>query len=264
MKRLLLIFLLFISSSNYINELLDSDFSNYKLGSILKKSLQKEGQKIDLPFKTKIKLFKFYNTAIIYKIFIEQGQKLEIDLNYDIEVFIKVNDNFISINNFESKENTYYNLYIIPKFLDTRTIKLTIKKFPSLLFPVAGKNKNNILSKFGAPRGNNRKHEGVDIFAKFNTPIYSVDDSIVINTESNPLGGNSIILWDEKRQFYYYYTHLINISVKKGDIIKRGKIIGGIGNTGNALTTPPHLHFGIYKMYWYNPIDPITFISYTY
>ena len=42
--------------------------------------------------------------------------------------------------------------------------------------------------------------------------------------------------------------------------MKAGQVIGTVGNTGNARTTPPHLHFGIYRN---GPIDPFHFIAET-
>lgn len=44
-----------------------------------------------------------------------------------------------------------------------------------------------------------------------------------------------------------YYAHLDEQLVSPGDYVEKGTPIGTVGNTGNARTTPPHLHFGIYK-----------------
>jgi hypothetical protein len=59
---------------------------------------------------------------------------------------------------------------------------------------------------------------------------------------------------------YLYFAHLETRDVERGDIVKAGQIIGTVGNTGNARSTAPHLHFGIYSN---GPIDPFHFIAQT-
>jgi len=56
----------------------------------------------------------------------------------------------------------------------------------------------------------------------------------------------------------YYYAHLDDFAVESGDKVKKGEVIGYVGNTGNARTTPPHLHFGIYAG---GPVDPEPFLK---
>jgi len=59
----------------------------------------------------------------------------------------------------------------------------------------------------------------------------------------------------------YYYAHLDRYSVNEhaGEEIAHGAVIGYVGNTGNARTTPPHLHFGIYTPS--GAIDPLPLLS---
>jgi len=47
-------------------------------------------------------------------------------------------------------------------------------------------------------------------------------------------------------------------AIASGDTVKRGDVLGFVGNTGNARTTPPHLHFGIYSG---GPVDPVPFLQ---
>lgn len=107
--------------------------------------------------------------------------------------------------------------------------------------------KQRFVDTWGAPRGNGRMHEGVDIFAKRGTPIVSNIDAVVWKLENNRLGGTSIWLYGAGGALHYY-THLDSYApdLQRYQIIKRGQIIGYVGNTGNAKTTPPHLHYGIY------------------
>lgn len=124
--------------------------------------------------------------------------------------------------------------------------RLWLKPLPtnnSLNNPVP---KHPFIDTWGAPRGNGRKHEGVDIFAKRGTPVVSNTDAVVIKIGNNRIGGQSVSLWGAGG-LVHYHTHLHDY----GDIalyqyLPKGTVIGYVGNTGNAKTTPPHLHYGIY------------------
>jgi hypothetical protein len=73
------------------------------------------------------------------------------------------------------------------------------------------------------------------------------------------MGGNVIWIRDSKGN-NLYFAHLQKQLVKQHTYVNPGDTIGTVGNTGNAKTTPTHLHFGIYKN---GPIDPIHFIKET-
>ncbi|ONG41067.1 peptidase M23 [Alkanindiges hydrocarboniclasticus] len=113
--------------------------------------------------------------------------------------------------------------------------------------PVQGVKPQQIADTWGAARSQGRSHEGVDIFAKRGTPVLSTTEGMVMSVGINTLGGN--VVWvlgpDMSR---HYYAHLESYGqFKKGDWIKAGDVIGYVGNSGNARTTPPHLHYGIYR-----------------
>ncbi len=62
----------------------------------------------------------------------------------------------------------------------------------------------------------------------------------------------------------YYYAHLDRFKkgLRVGDHVERGDLVGYVGNTGNARTTPPHLHFGMYPLaraFW--PVDPTPYLK---
>ncbi|HHV65061.1 MAG TPA: M23 family metallopeptidase [Peptococcaceae bacterium] len=110
---------------------------------------------------------------------------------------------------------------------------------------------------YGAAReGGARRHEGTDLFAAKGTPIYSVSSGKVERLGWNRLGGERVGVRGEDGN-YYYYAHLdtINKSLSIGTEIKPGDFLGTMGNTGDALTTPDHLHFGIElpNGEWLNP-----------
>jgi murein DD-endopeptidase MepM/ murein hydrolase activator NlpD len=116
--------------------------------------------------------------------------------------------------------------------------------------PVARVKRSSIIDTWGGARSEGRKHEGVDIFAPTGTPIYSATDGIVIRKGWNRLGGNTVTIWGagDRR---YYYAHLSSYAkITERQIITRGTLIGFVGNSGDASSTPPHLHFGIYDQFW--------------
>lgn len=97
-----------------------------------------------------------------------------------------------------------------------------------------------------APRAPGRRHEGIDIFARKGTPIVSTTEGIVLRQGENSLGGNVVwILGPAGHR--HYYAHLDEFAdLAAGQRIAAGTLLGYVGNTGNARSTPPHLHYGIY------------------
>ena len=131
----------------------------------------------------------------------------------------------------------------------------------SLAYPVSGSS-SNVGSFWGDERdGGIRKHEGIDIFAKKGTPVLAVCDGIVTRTGTNRLGGKVVWLQAYTHPWSAYYAHLDKQTVSPGQLVKKGQVLGTVGNTGNAKTTPPHLHFGIYK--WIGVTNPLPYVQYS-
>lgn len=129
----------------------------------------------------------------------------------------------------------------------------------SLAFPVAGK-KSNIGSYWGARRdGGRRKHQGIDIFARKGTPVVAISDGIIVAKDHTPIGGKTLWLKSSDHTFTAYYAHLDKQKVKEGQYVRKGQVIGTVGNTGNAKTTPSHLHFGIYTAK--GPVNPLPYVK---
>jgi murein DD-endopeptidase MepM/ murein hydrolase activator NlpD len=124
----------------------------------------------------------------------------------------------------------------------------------SLAFPVAGK-KSNIGDRWGANRdGGRRKHKGIDIFARKGTPVVAISDGVIVERNHTAIGGKTLWL-KSSHSWTAYYAHLDKQMVREGQHVKKGHVIGTVGNTGNARTTPSHLHFGISKRKaWVNPL----------
>jgi murein DD-endopeptidase MepM/ murein hydrolase activator NlpD len=115
---------------------------------------------------------------------------------------------------------------------------------------------------FGADRENGqRKHEGTDLFNNKGTKIVSVCAGTVEQLGWNRLGGERVGIRGSDGN-YYYYAHLdkINSNLYITKQINKGDLLGTMGNTGDAATTPDHLHFGI-ELPNGNWVNPYSFVK---
>lgn len=153
------------------------------------------------------------------------------------------------------RRNGEYVLRIQPELLRGGQYVVTVKTFATLAFPVSGSDTTAIQSVFGDSRdGGRRNHHGVDIFAPRGTPVVAAARGAITSTRDNRLGGKVIWLRDDLGR-RHYYAHLDARLVARGRTVEAGDTIGLVGNTGNARTTRPHLHFGIYER-GVGPSDP--------
>ena len=94
------------------------------------------------------------------------------------------------------------------------------------------------------PNTNTKKfHAGIDIRAKHGNSVYAAFDGNVVEVKKSSKGYGNTIKIVHENGLVTLYAHLSAFSVKRGDVICKGKVIGKIGTTGNA--TGPHLHFEI-------------------
>lgn len=115
-----------------------------------------------------------------------------------------------------------------------------------LPIPVEGVKPRQISDTWGAARSEGRSHQGTDIFAKRGTPVLSSTEGMILSTGVNNLGGNVVWVLGPAMS-RHYYAHLESYgSYQANDWVQAGDVIGYVGNSGNARTTPPHLHYGIY------------------
>jgi murein DD-endopeptidase MepM/ murein hydrolase activator NlpD len=162
--------------------------------------------------------------------------------------------------NFEVRKDGFYLLRLQPELLASGEYTLSISSGPSLAFPVPAKAKPNIGSFWGVSRdAGARRHEGIDIFAAFRTPLVAAADGTVSRVTDNALGGKVIFFRPSGKDYTLYYAHLDKQLVDAGQSLKKGDTLGLMGNTGNARSTPPHLHFGIYASG--GAIDPLAFVN---
>lgn len=131
------------------------------------------------------------------------------------------------------------------------------------VFPVA--DPHNFVDTFGAPRlvGTPlaHTHQGNDIFAPKGTPLLACESGILTRIGTNSLGG--LRLWIIGRSgTRYYYAHLVGYAqgITEGMPVEAGTVVGYVGNTGDAVGAPPHLHFEIHP--GAGPaIDPYTILA---
>ena len=123
---------------------------------------------------------------------------------------------------------------------DTRVEALPI---PVLL----GVELSNLTKNFGDPRdGGTRTHEGLDMLAPEGTPIASPTDAVVVRT-GDGAGSGLFVRTVNPGGESFVFMHLAAVAsgIQPGVAVKRGDIIGFVGNTGNASGGPAHLHFEI-------------------
>jgi murein DD-endopeptidase MepM/ murein hydrolase activator NlpD len=107
-----------------------------------------------------------------------------------------------------------------------------------------------------------RMHQGIDFSAAIGTPIYATADGQVITVEFSFTGYGNMVEIDHGFGYKTRYAHMHGFAVRKGQRVKRGELIGYVGNTG--LSTGPHLHYevhinGIPKnpvYYFFNDLTP--------
>ncbi len=86
-------------------------------------------------------------------------------------------------------------------------------------------------------------HYGIDFTAPTGTDIYVTGDGVVEQIESSHRGYGNSILINHGYGVKTLYAHLDHFKVKQGQKVKRGEVIGFVGNTG--LSTAPHLHYEV-------------------
>ena len=125
--------------------------------------------------------------------------------------------------------------------------------------PVANKDLKRMASGYGYrihPIYKTRKmHYGMDFSAKTGTEIYSTGDGVVSKVKRSKRGYGNYIKINHGFGYETLYAHMSKYIVKKGQKVKRGEVIGYVGNSG--ISTAPHLHYEVRKDN--KKIDPVNF-----
>jgi murein DD-endopeptidase MepM/ murein hydrolase activator NlpD len=230
---------------------------------------------VTLPHRRRLAFAGERPTAYAFRLTLNRGQRVDAMVDVTTEVptttFVDVFELRASVPSHEggglralTHEAAYDGDVIVrvqPELLRDGQLEVTLRAMPALRFPVAKASPRDLQSVFGDPRdAGRREHEGVDIFAKRGTPVLSATDGVVTRVAEEGLGGRVVWVSNPERGLRVYYAHLDEQLVSTGTRVKAGDVLGTVGNTGNARTTPPHLHFGIYER-GRGAIDPYWFIA---
>lgn len=131
------------------------------------------------------------------------------------------------------------------------------RNFASRRFTNPLDGKLSVNSAFGVRRPGNSIHEGVDFKAKIGTEVKAVNDGRVVLVARLSREGVIVII-DHGLNVFSLYMHMRDSSVKKGEAVKRSKVIGRSGDTGEGVTGP-HLHFAVRLNGKY--VDPALFMA---
>ena len=124
-----------------------------------------------------------------------------------------------------------------------------LRRVGTLLFPMGPSPRCDILDNFGDARSGGRSHEGIDILATLGQDVYAVADGVLVNQAdaSASLSGNGWGLTADDGT-YYFFAHLSGFAagLAVGDRVRRGQLIGYVGDTGNPGPGNYHLHFEVH------------------
>ncbi|WP_457616365.1 M23 family metallopeptidase [Lutibacter sp.] len=112
-----------------------------------------------------------------------------------------------------------------------------------------------------------KKHKGMDFTAPRGTPVYATGDGVVIRADQRSSGYGKHIRIDHGFGYISLYAHLSKYNVRRGQRVKRGDLIGFVGNTGRSQG--PHLHYEISKNgrkinpinFYYGDLSPEEFVA---
>ena len=123
---------------------------------------------------------------------------------------------------------------------------------PSFRWPVRGR----VIAGFG-PKPNGLQNDGINLAVPEGTPVKAAEDGVVAYSGNELKGYGNLVLVRHGNGFVTAYAHASEITVKRGDPVKRGQVIAKSGQTGNV--TSPQLHFEIRK--GSTPVDPSQYLS---
>ena len=133
-----------------------------------------------------------------------------------------------------------------------------LRSIPAII-PIATKDLTRIASGFGLrihPVYKISKfHEGMDFTAPLGTEIYASGDGTIESATANKRGMGNYLVIDHGFGYSSVYAHLEGFNVRPGQKVRRGDVIGYVGNTG--LSVAPHLHYEI-KLNGVN-VDPVNY-----
>ncbi len=181
----------------------------------------------------------------------------------------QLNNSELVINTTKKLDQISKQLYIQSKSFD-EIIELAKNKSEMLasipaIQPVSNKDLSRMASGYGIrfhPIYKTKKfHYGMDFSAKTGTPIYATGNGKISKVRKGRRGYGNHVIIDHQFGYKTLYAHMDKYIVKKGQRVKRGEIIGYVGNTGTSVA--PHLHYEVHKdgkrinpvNYYYNDLN---------
>lgn len=190
---------------------------------------------------------------------------------------VKLINNLSSSDLLQNMIDQLNNLSVRTSFQDKSFVEITsmvknkeklLRAIPAIQ-PVSYKNLSRVASGFGYRIDplykDYRLHAGLDFTAPTGTPIYATADGVVQISGFNTDGyGNKVVI-NHGFGYQTLYGHMARVKAKVGQSVKRGEVIGYIGNTGKS--TGPHCHYEVIKRgskvdpvyYFYNDLTPAQF-----
>lgn len=135
--------------------------------------------------------------------------------------------------------------------------------------PISNKNLTRVASGFGyridPVYKDRRGHWGLDFTAPMGTPIYATADGRVKDAGYNTGGYGNHVVINHGYGYETLYGHMLRIKARVGEMVKRGEVIGYVGNSGKS--TGPHCHYEVHRSgirvdpiyYFYNDLTPAQF-----
>lgn len=189
-----------------------------------------------------------------------QNQQLQKQIDDKKRFFSEIEDKIADIQILIDKDR-YHDNKDVEKLLETMTKKqkrFIISAIPSG-YPASCR---RVTSTFGYrvhPILHKKKfHYGLDFGGKIGTPIHATADGMVEFAGFNKGGYGNLVVLSHNFGFKTAYGHMLkNLQVKSGDFVKKGEIIGFLGNSGRS--TGPHLHYEI--KFIKRALDPQNFVA---
>lgn len=169
----------------------------------------------------------------------------------------------VMIETFKRLDRLSKKIYVQSKSFDTvielaKNKEKMIAAIPAIQ-PVSLKDFARISDYYGSRNdpftGKRKMHHGMDFTGPEGSDIFATGDGVVITAGYSFYGYGNRIIIDHGYGYKTVYAHLKDINVDVGDKVKRGDVIGTLGNTGRS--TGAHLHYEV--RHYNNPVNPINF-----
>lgn len=125
--------------------------------------------------------------------------------------------------------------------------------------PVSNRDLNRIASGFGMRidpvYGTPKWHKGLDFTAPQGIPIYATGNGLVTTSGYKDGGFGNHVIINHGYGYETLYAHMVRIKIRSGQRVKRGEVIGWVGNTGKS--TGPHCHYEVHVNG--EEVDPVYF-----